>query len=96
MIYSLINDSVFNSERVKSFKLASEDSDIIAILFEKEEKKKETEKVDTVSQDTTNIDSVKTEIKKEGGKLVYWNLKTNKKAEFDNVTDFACLRMAHF
>ncbi|MDD3687390.1 MAG: hypothetical protein PHE56_11550, partial [Bacteroidales bacterium] len=89
LIYSLVNDSVFTAERVKSFKLASEDSDIIAILFEKEEKKKESERSDTLSQDTTNVDSIKTEIKKEGGKLLYWNLKTNKKAEFENVTDFA-------
>lgn len=88
-IYSILNDSVFMAERVKSFKIASEDSDIIAILFEKEEKKKEAEKTDSISQDSVKVDSTKTEIKKEGGKLVYWNLKTNKKADFDNVTDYA-------
>ena len=34
-IYSLLNDSVFKADRVKSFKIAGEDADILAILFEK-------------------------------------------------------------
>ncbi|MDD3741751.1 MAG: hypothetical protein PHH30_10970, partial [Bacteroidales bacterium] len=90
-IYSIMNDSIYQFARVKSFKLATEENPVLAFLFEKEEEKKEKEeKQDSIGQDTVQvIDSLKKPKKPEGSKLVFWDLQNNKKAEFENVTDYA-------
>ncbi len=90
-IYSVKNDSLYIAARVKSFKLASEESSILAFLYEKDEEKKEEEVADTILQDSVPPkDSLIVKPKqKEGSKLVFWNLQSNLKSEFENVTDYA-------
>jgi len=89
-IYSILKDSVWQFERVKSFKFATEENSVLAFLFEKEEVKKDKEeKQDSIVQDTVPIsDTIKKPKKPEGSKLVYWDLQNNKKSEFENVTDY--------
>lgn len=89
-VFSMLTDSVWQFDRVKSYQLAGEEASVIAFLFEKEEEKKDKgENQDSVMQDSVQVnDSLKKPKKPEGSKLVYWDLQNNKKAEFENVTDY--------
>jgi dipeptidyl aminopeptidase/acylaminoacyl peptidase len=87
-IYSILNDSIYKAARVKSFKLAEKESSMMAFLYEKEEEKKEEPKDSLVNDSVPAVDSVKPKVKYEGSKLVFWNLKTNLRFEFENVTDY--------
>lgn len=88
-VYSVKNDSLYIAARVKSYKLAIEESQMLAFLYEKEEEKKQEEPKDSIVQDSVqSADSVKPLKKQEGSKLVFWNLQNNLKAEFENVTDY--------
>lgn len=87
-IYLFVEDSLLKYPRVKSYKMAEENSDWVAMLFEKELKKKES--MDSVSKDTVAKDTLQQEAKEKdkGERLLILNPINNTEYSFDNIKDY--------
>ncbi len=85
-IYSLKNKNIKSYPRVKSYKIAHEENDIVCFLHEKELKVLE---LDSLINNEEQKDTLKAEKKElEGTKLVLLNLVSDEFVEYENVSEY--------
>jgi len=85
-IYSLKNKIIKSYPRVKSYKIAQEENDIVCFLHEKELKDSES---DSLINNEEQKDTLKSEKKAlEGTKLVLINLVSDESVEYENVSEY--------